>query len=159
MPQVKRTRFVYVVAALSTDGGYEAFKIGHTERPARRLTALQTGNHRELQLEYLWRLDDCLEDTVVAFENHLIRSCRKYWLRGEWFSAADDTAVLDLVREAVACLPGHLGSVRLIDLSGVLAVHDVFDEIFGGLMAGIFYPDGAAERDAYLLAYEPSPGS
>lgn len=79
---VYRLAFVYFIYDYSGGGTGAAVKIGHARNPASRLRELQTGNPRQLGLEWVIQ---CSEPEARRLERELHKRFAPWWMGGEWF--------------------------------------------------------------------------
>ena len=84
----KINREVYLYAMASGND----IKIGLSANPEARKRDMQTGNAKEIQL--LWRMGPIDRKEAHRLEKKLHRRCKRFNLRGEWFTSACMDTVL-----------------------------------------------------------------
>jgi hypothetical protein len=78
-PVAIKKHYVYAIS----DG--DNIKIGMSNNVPARLKALQTSNSKELIVVWKYYVGNTAKD-AIKIERMLHRACRKYLIRGEWFS-------------------------------------------------------------------------
>lgn len=145
--------FVYVVGAEAPDdGGYEAYKIGWSATPARRLAKLQTGNHRTLAFFRLYRFR--FKKAAQYFERALQYDCREYAVRGEWIAHPDLFELSDFIENRLKARLRKV-EVQAVELTGFVAMYSLNEELFGSLLKGVLVPELTIEQLDRVLLHEP----
>lgn len=78
------TRYLYVIAEAGTE---YPVKIGRADNPIWRRSALQAGNHRELELLAAWVGD---REAIIRLELELHAQFRAFRVAREWFEVSPD---------------------------------------------------------------------
>ncbi len=145
--------FVYVVGVeVPEDGGYEAYKIGSSATPARRLAMLQTGNHRTLDFVHLYRFR--FREAAQYFERALQYECREYAVRGEWIAHPDLLELSDFIENRLESRLRKV-EVQAVDLTGFVAMYRLNEELFGSFLKGGLLPELSVEQLDNVLRHEP----
>jgi len=84
--KVSETVYLYAMSA-----GHE-IKLGVSSDPDRRQKDMQTGNAKDIEL--LWRLGPVGRAEAFKLEKQLHRKCKRFNVRGEWFTQACMDTVL-----------------------------------------------------------------
>lgn len=144
--------FVYVIGAQSPDdGGYEAYKIGWSAAPARRLMTLQTGNHRTLEFVHLYRFRH--KDAARYFEEGLKDDCREYAIRGEWIGYPDLFELGDFIKNKIKARLRRV-EIQVVDLTGFVAMYGLTEELFGGSFKGVLTAELTVDELDHVLRHE-----
>lgn len=77
--QADKKQYLYGIS----DG--EMIKLGMSYNPKSRIKELQTSNPKDLRMVWSYYTGKCVQ-TARNLENKLHRRCKKYRVRGEWFS-------------------------------------------------------------------------
>lgn len=96
---------------LIEEKGTGHIKIGHSQDPAQRMRSLQTGNSKELALQYHTVFE---EEAALLIEKRLHARFAGHHVKGEWF-AVDLQTVRDAIAEEHELFKAESGADDLVD--------------------------------------------